>query len=350
MSRRQQDLLLEVNDLHVCFGATKGLFKRAKGVVRAVDGVTFAVRRRETLGLVGESGCGKSTVGRAIIGLVKPERGQILLHPSSVSRREIQMVFQDPNSSLNPSMRVRDILREPFWYQPRRARSAPTDAHIEQLAEQVGLRPQMLERLPHQLSGGQRQRVGIARALALGPKLVIADEPVSALDVSIQGQILNLLSDLQHELGLTYLFIAHDLSVVRHISDRVAVMYLGRIVELAPTDALYRMPKHPYTEALLSAVPIPQPRARRRRIPLQGSPPSPLNPPTGCRFHPRCPYARERGRRLRCSTEAPSLKDVGGGRMVACHFASELRLRGVTPPPSPFYIKGLSKSSRSRPG
>lgn len=353
------------------FGVAQKLFNRAAGTVRAVDGVSFTVHRRETLGLVGESGCGKSTVGRTIMGLITPNRGELLFRPTegagkgvkgpfdltargssqrSMGRREIQMIFQDPNSSLNPSMRVHEILREPLRYQPQRLTGEQVDARIQELLHFVGLRPEMLRRYPHQFSGGQRQRIGIARALVLRPTLIIADEPVSALDVSVQGQILNLLSDVQRKFGLTTLFIAHDLSVIRHISDRVAVMYLGKIVELAPTDALYRVPKHPYTEALLSAVPSPRPGGRRRRIVLRGSVPSPLHPPSGCRFHTRCPYAREKGRWLRCSTEAPSLVEIGGGRMVACHFASDLRLRGVAALPSPLYIKGLRSSSRSRPG
>ena len=325
-----------------------GLLRRRAGVVRAVDDVSFFVRRGETLGLVGESGCGKSTVARSIVRLVRPDAGRILFRSRALGgaegvvdllrlseaelfhvRREVQLIFQDPTASLNPRLRVRESLREPFRIQRRDLPLREVDARIAELAGTVGLSPAVLERFPHELSGGQRQRVGIARALALHPQLVIADEPVSALDVSVQGQVLNLFADLQERFALTYLFIAHDLAVIRHISDRVAVMYLGKIVEVAPCDALFRRPAHPYTEALLAAALVPDPDRRRPRVVLAGPPPSPLDPPGGCRFHPRCPYARAPERRRRCAGETPPLVPIGGGHFVACHFAGELTLRGV---------------------
>src|SRR5690606_24961702 len=332
-----------------------GLLRRKVADVKAVDDVSFFVREGETLGLVGESGCGKTTVGRTILRLIEPTAGEALFRSEVLAdkesgqeravvdlfkldkeqlkrvRREVQMIFQDPNSSLNPRMTVRDILAEPFEIH-RIGSKAEIDDRIVELMQAVGLRPEYRNRYPHQFSGGQRQRIGIARALALRPKLIIADEPVSALDVSIQGQVLNLLADLQEQFGLTYIFVAHDLSVVEHISDRVAVMYLGKVVELASSEALYRSPKHPYTEALLSAVPIADPDYRRERIILQGNVPSPLNPPPGCRFHPRCPYAQQGNRMAKCSGEVPELRDLGGGHWVACHFAEELKLQGVEPP------------------
>ena len=344
------DAILEVRGLKKYFPVYGGLLRRHVADVKAVDGVSFAVREGETLGLVGESGCGKTTVGRSIVRLIEPTSGEILLRTGAPGdpggavdvtklpqkqlkavRRQVQMIFQDPNSSLNPRMTVREILREPFVIHKTGGSKAEVEERIAFLLEAVGLSPDYRNRYPHQFSGGQRQRIGIARALALQPKLIVADEPVSALDVSVQGQVLNLLQDLQEKFKLTYLFIAHDLAVVAHISDRVAVMYLGKIVELAGSDELYANPKHPYTEALLSAVPVPDPDARRERIVLPGSVPSPLNPPAGCRFHTRCPYAKLQGRMAKCASHTPELRPIGPSHWVACHFAEELKLRGVDP-------------------
>ena len=320
--------LLEVRQLVKEFHVRTGLLGGTTGVVRAVDGVSFTIRRGETLGLVGESGCGKTTTGRCILQLERPTSGAILFEGRDLTaldetalrafRRRIQVIFQDPYSSLNPRMTVGQILAEPIAVHgivpDRHARAA----RVQDLLRHVGLLPQHAHRYPHQLSGGQRQRVGIARALAMEPALIICDEPVSALDVSIQAQIINLLEDLQAEFGLTYLFIAHDLSVVRHISDRVAVMYLGRIVELADRKSLYDEPLHPYTRALLSAVPIPDPEleASRERTVLRGEVPSPLHPPSGCVFHPRCPVAV-----ARCREEVPELREIKPGHWAACFLA-----------------------------
>jgi len=319
--------ILEVTDLVKEFEVSTGLFKSTRGLVRAVAGVSFALTRGETLGLVGESGCGKTTTGRCILQLERPTSGSVVfegrdlttLSPDELrqARRRIQIIFQDPYSSLNPRMTVGDIIEEPLAV--HRIVSAPERAgRVRRLLSQVGLLPQHARRYPHQLSGGQRQRVGIARAIAMEPSLIVCDEPVSALDVSIQAQIINLLEDLQAELRLTYLFIAHDLAVVRHISDRVAVMYLGRIVELADRKALYDEPLHPYTRALLSAVPIPDPEieARRERTVLRGEVPSALAPPSGCVFHPRCPIAVER-----CAVDVPALREIAPGHWAACHLA-----------------------------
>jgi oligopeptide transport system ATP-binding protein len=320
--------LLEVRNLVKHFHVARGMFGGTRGVVRAVDGVSFAIRRGETLGLVGESGCGKTTTGRCILQLERPTSGEILFEGRDLARldqaalrpyrRRIQVIFQDPYSSLNPRMTVGEILAEPLAVHGIVAARAARAARVQELLRHVGLLPQHAHRYPHQLSGGQRQRVGIARALAVEPSLIVCDEPVSALDVSIQAQIINLLENLQAEFGLTYLFIAHDLSVVRHISDRVAVMYLGKVVEIADRKSLYDDPLHPYTKALLSAVPIPDPdvEARRERIVLGGEVPSPLNPPPGCVFHPRCPIAIDR-----CRGEVPALREVRAAHQAACILA-----------------------------
>ena len=328
--------LLEVEDVRVWFPITEGiLFERHIGDVRAVDGITFSLRKGETLGLVGESGCGKSTTGRAIIRLYKPNSGRIVFDGTDLTtlddqamrrmRRRMQMIFQDPYASLNPRMNVTGIVGEPLDIHGVGTKAERRD-RVRDLLATVGLNPDFGERYPHEFSGGQRQRIGVARALALNPDLIVADEPISALDVSIQAQIINLLEKLQGQFGLTYLFIAHDLSVVRHISDRIAVMYLGRIVELASSRELNREPLHPYTVALLSAIPIPDPvvEARRRRIILRGDVPSPVAPPPGCRFHTRC-WLRERlANPERCSTEEPELRTLATGHEVACHFAEEV--------------------------
>jgi oligopeptide/dipeptide ABC transporter ATP-binding protein len=314
--------LLRVERLVKHFPVRRGLFGRTAGVVRAVDGVSFSVARGETLGLVGESGSGKTTTGRVILRLLPATSGRVEFDGASVLdlpagamralRRRMQIVFQDPYSSLNPRMTVGDAIAEPIVVH-RLARGSAARDRVAELLGLVGLSAEHAGRFPHEFSGGQRQRVGIARALALGPDLVICDEPVSALDVSIQAQILNLLDELQARLGLTYLFIAHDLSVVRHISDRVAVMYLGRIVEEAPTAALFQRPLHPYTKALLAAVPAPRPSAPRARTVLSGDAPSPVTPPPGCPFHPRCPEAVPE-----CRAEVPALREIEAGRRVAC--------------------------------
>jgi oligopeptide/dipeptide ABC transporter ATP-binding protein len=320
-------VLLEVRDLTKHFHVS-GRIGSAGGTVRAVDGVSFAIRRGETLGLVGESGCGKTTTGRCVLLLEQPTSGQIVFEGVDLTglshralrkvRRRVQVIFQDPYSSLNPRMTIGQIIAEPLKVHRIVSGKTAREARVRELLAQVGLLPQHAARYPHQLSGGQRQRVGIARALAMEPALIVCDEPVSALDVSIQAQIINLLEDLQRRLGLTYLFIAHDLSVVRHISDRVVVMYLGKIVEVADRKALYEEPLHPYTRALLSAVPIPDPKleASRERKVLRGEVPSPLKPPSGCVFHPRCPMAE-----ARCSAETPGLRELKPGHWAACHFA-----------------------------
>jgi oligopeptide/dipeptide ABC transporter ATP-binding protein len=317
--------LLEVRNLKTHFPIKKGVFRRQAGAVRAVDDVSFVVYPGETLGLVGESGCGKTTLGRTIVRLLEPTEGEIVFDGKPIGklgkralrpfRREFQMVFQDPYSSLNPRKRVKSIVGAPLKIHGvgnRRERRQ----RVRELLEAVGLSPEHANRFPHQFSGGQRQRIGIARALALRPKLIVADEPVSALDVSIQAQIVNLLEELQDEFSLTYIVIAHDLGLVRHVSDRIAVMYLGRIVELSPAEELYTRPIMPYTEALLSAVPIPNPDVaeKRERIPLRGDVGNPANPPSGCPFHPRCRYATEI-----CSQEEPPLVSYGDGHLAACH-------------------------------
>lgn len=321
---KKPNTLLEVKDLCKHYPIRKGLFSCITGYVYAVDGISFTINEGETLGLVGESGCGKSTVGRTVLKLIEPTRGEIIWRGERIDelnrsqmrpyRQQIQAVFQDPYSSLNPRMRSADIVSEPLRNYERLSKLQGRE-RVASLFERVGLRPDQMLRFPHEFSGGQRQRLGIARALSVKPKLIMLDEPVSALDVSVQAQVINLLEDLQQEFKVSYLFVAHDLAVVKHISHRVAVMYLGRIVELAPTRELFKRPSHPYTEALLSAVPVPDPKYQRKQIVLGGDVPSPINRPTGCHFHTRCPYAQER-----CKVEEPQLEEISPGHSVACHF------------------------------
>src|ERR1700704_5168409 len=316
--------LLSVRNLVKHFPVKKGILQQTVGQVHAVDGISFDIAEGETLGLVGESGCGKSTAGKAILKLMEPTAGEIRVNGERIDglsrhemrpyRRELQVVFQDPYSSLNPRLKIRDRNGEPLKnYGVARGRAL--NDRVEMLAGKVGLRPEALDRFPHEFSGGQRQRIGIARALALNPGLIICDEPVSALDVSVQAQVINLLGDLQREFGLSYLFIAHDIAVVEHISHRIAVMYLGKIVEIADKRALFTSPQHPYTEALLSAVPVPNPKLKREKRLLQGDVPSPINPPPGCAFHTRCPYAE-----ARCKIEVPKLVEISPGHGVSCHL------------------------------
>jgi len=322
--------VLRVEKLQKLFPVRRGVLQRVAGHVRAVDGVSFSIAAGETLCLVGESGCGKSTVGKTILRLQEPTAGQIWLGDEEVTRlneeqmrvhrRQVQMVFQDPYSSLNPRMRAGQIIAEPLENFGM-AQGADKDRQVLALLDKVGLRKDAAERFPFEFSGGQRQRLGIARALALNPRLIVADEPVSALDVSVQAQVLNLLMDLQEEFGLSYLFVSHDLAVVEHIGHRIAVMYLGRIVELAPRDRIFAQPQHPYTEALMAAAPIADPKARSARLVIEGDVPSPMNPPPGCHFHTRCPYAE-----ARCKVEDPTLQEIAPGHVVACHFRTPAQL------------------------
>jgi oligopeptide transport system ATP-binding protein len=325
----ENNVIMEVKDLKMHFPVTQGIIlQRQVGAVRAVDGLNFTIKTGETLGLVGESGCGKSTTGRAILQLYRPTGGQVIFEGQDLCklqgeklrqmRRRMQMIFQDPYASLNPRMTVGDIISEPIEIHHLAKSKKERQAKVQELLRVVGLNPYFSNRYPHEFSGGQRQRIGVARALAVEPQFIVCDEPVSALDVSIQAQIINLLEELQSRLHLTYLFIAHDLSVVRHISDRIAVMYLGKIVELADRDSLYENPLHPYTKALLSAVPIPDPvvEAKRERLILTGDVPSAINPPSGCHFRTRCPIAQKG----LCDVNEPEFKDRGGGHFVACHL------------------------------
>jgi peptide/nickel transport system ATP-binding protein len=331
-------VLLEVKNLRKYFPIQKGLIRRVVGNVRAVDDVSFVIREGETLGLVGESGCGKTTTARCILRAMVPTSGQMLFHTGDgtvvdlapLSRRQLrplrpqmQMIFQDPFGSLNPRMTLFDIVGEPLLVNGLTNRKERTE-RVADMLRLVGMRPEYMQRFPHAFSGGQRQRIGIARALALHPRLVVADEPVSALDVSVQAQVLNLLLELQEELHLTYLFVAHNLSVVKHICDRVAVMYVGKLVETARTHEIFNSPKHPYTAALMAAVPVADPRVRVGDVELKGEVPSPANPPSGCYFHPRCPFMIDR-----CGTEAPALREITPEHFVSCHRADELQLQGV---------------------
>jgi peptide/nickel transport system ATP-binding protein len=339
MTKHDHEPILEVQDLKKHFPIVKGLLRRVVGSVKAIDGISFNVPRGKTQGLVGESGCGKTTTGHCVMRGVQPTSGHIIFHDQTLGpvdvaqadkktlrhvRRNMQMVFQDPGASLNPRMTLLDIVGEPLVVN-QGLRGQALEDRVAELLQYVGLLPEYMRRFPHAFSGGQRQRISIARALALNPQFIVADEPVSALDVSIQAQTLNLLQDLQEQFNLSYLFIAHDLSVVEHISDAVAVMYVGKIVESAETEELYHNPKHPYTEALLSSVPKPDPDAEKKRIVLEGEVPNPAAPPSGCYFHPRCQYAKPI-----CSQEAPASREVTPGHFAACHFSDELSLRGVT--------------------
>lgn len=341
-STNSKPIILEVNNLKKFFPIQKGFFKHVVGQIRAVDDVSFFINEGETLGLVGESGCGKTTTARCILRAVDPSAGEIHFLKGSgdkvdiatlsdeemrLLRGEIQMIFQDPYASLNPRHNIFDIVGEPLFVIQQMTNRAERQARVAELLELVGLRPEYMQRFPHAFSGGQRQRIVIARALALNPRLIVADEPVSALDVSVQAQVLNLMLDLQRKLNLTYLFVAHDLSVVKHISDRVAVMYVGKIVEMSPTDELYYRPLHPYTEALMEAVPVADPRIRSAMTELEGDVPSPANPPSGCYFHPRCKYAVDI-----CSKEPPGLLELRPNHFVSCHRAHELQLTGIGDP------------------
>jgi len=326
--------ILEARALKRHFVTKQPLFGEPT-VVRAVDGVDLAVNDGETFAIVGESGCGKSTLARLLVRLIEPSEGEVLYQGRPIGalsesalrglRAEMQFIFQDPFSSLNPRMTVGALIEEPLRTH-NIGTSKERHAAVARILTRVGLRPEHADRYPHEFSGGQRQRIGIARALVTGPRVLIGDEPVSALDVSIQAQVVNILEDLKDEFGLTLIVIAHDLAVIRHMSDRVAVMYLGQVVETGPTEALFEAPKHPYTEALLAAIPIPAVGARKARVAVEGDPPNPIAPPSGCRFHTRCPYATDR-----CRDEFPALRDIGGGRKAACHFTGELDLQGIQP-------------------
>jgi len=335
---KQNEILLEVKNLKKYFPITRGVFRRVVGYVKAVDRVDLFIRQGETLGLVGESGCGKTTLGRSILRLIEPTDGEVWFKTGKGKklditkledreikslRREMRMIFQDPYGSLNPRMTVMDIVGEPLIIH-KVAQGKEIEDRVRTLLKIVGLNPRYMRRYPHEFSGGQRQRIGIARALALNPRLVIADEPVSALDVSVQAQVINLLEDLQVQFNLTYLFIAHDLSVVYHISNRIAVMYVGKIMEVGEAEEVYQGPRHPYTEALMSAVPVIDPDVKPERILLQGDVPNPANAPSGCTFHPRCRYAKKI-----CSQEEPPLEDIGDEHYVACHFADDFSLKGI---------------------
>ena len=336
-SNGKSEVLFEIEDLRTYFPIKKGIWRKVVGHVKAVDGVSMTLHRGETLGLVGESGCGKTTTGRSMIRLIEPTDGRVTFHHDGRAidlrslekeelrelRRYLQYIFQDPFSSLNPRMTVFDIVSEPLVIN-QIASGSELEGRVEQLLVRVGLRPDHLRRYPHAFSGGQRQRIGIARALALTPRLIIADEPVSALDVSVQAQVINLMEELQEEFDLTYLFVAHDLSVVEHISDRVAVMYLGQIVEITGADQLYERPLHPYTVALMSAVPVADPDHQMHRVPLEGDVPDPADAPSGCKFHPRCAYAQDI-----CKTDVPSLKEIEPGHEASCHFAGELEFEQI---------------------
>lgn len=330
--------LLEVKNLQMLFPIRKGFLKREVGQVRAVDDISFDIRTGETLGLVGESGCGKTTTGRCILRILNPTEGEVWYHPDQGEavdlvqlqdqdlnpfRQEIRMIFQDPFASLNPRLTVLEIVGECLRVN-RALSGSELEERVAEMLALVGMRPEYMRRYPHAFSGGERQRIGIARALALNPRLVVADEAVSALDVSVRSQTLNLLQDLQEQLHLTYLFISHDLSVVKYLCDRVAVMYVGKLVELADTRSVFLSPKHPYTDALLSAVPKPDPRTRSQRIILEGDVPDPASPPPGCFFHPRCSYAEEI-----CRTDQPPMRNIGEGHYAACHFAGEIPLEGI---------------------
>ena len=334
----ERDIILKVKDLKMHFPLRQGMLQRRVGTIKAVDGISFELGEQEVMGLVGESGCGKTTVGRALLRLYDPTGGEVLFHRADGSwvdvvkldrkemkelRKEMRMIFQDPFSSLNPRLTVKDIIAEPLVIH-RESRGQAITTRVAELMEAVGLKPAYMGRYPHEFSGGQRQRIGVARTLALNPRLIVADEPVSALDVSVQAQVLNLLQSLKDELRLTFIFISHDLSVVEHICDKIAVMYVGKLVELAPTEELLRNPKHPYTEALVSAVPPADPLIKMERVILEGDVPSPANPPAGCVFHPRCRYAQDI-----CQEQPPPLVNIAPNHVARCHFADELDLQGV---------------------